>query len=193
MRRFRLECRVAEHRLVVVGLGDDRLDVPLASLAIAQHVGVEAAVGLRERLVRREPAAALRPATADHRDLLVRLLEIVHREEAGDPRLGPVTRAGDEADRVTVVQVAEGERHAREAIRAAVADELRVADRRFRPATCRSRSWRGVIERATTAPKPPARRPALSDRPRRPCRVTRSRAKYRFQHGLQHHNQGVSR
>ena len=103
------------------------MNSPLASLAIAQHVGGEAAVGLQERLVRREPAAPLRPAAADNRDILVRLLEIVRREEVGDPPLGPATRAADEADRVAVVQVAEGERHAREATRAAVADEPRVA------------------------------------------------------------------
>ena len=62
--QFRLEGRVAEHRRVVVLLRNDALDIPLAGLAVAEHIRLEAAVRVRERLVRRETAAPPRSASA---------------------------------------------------------------------------------------------------------------------------------
>src|SRR5829696_4715481 len=47
--QLRLKRRVREHRLVVVGVSDNRLDLPLAGDPVAEDVGLDPLVALRQR------------------------------------------------------------------------------------------------------------------------------------------------
>jgi hypothetical protein len=81
------ECRIRPKGGPVGSPRMGRLNVPFASDAIAEHLGLETVVDLRKRIAGAESRTGSIAAFAGHGDLRVRLREVVSWEEHGDAAL----------------------------------------------------------------------------------------------------------